>query len=112
MERIRTREFKALERAINDKLRRVSPNYGVRNLYRTGKGVYYFDLKVKVDPRHEGRLRDIVREILRELPGDRSVQAKYYLPESVVKRVRAVARKRGVSQSSLVTECLEGKVRL
>jgi hypothetical protein len=36
------------------------------------------------------------------------VQAKCYLPESVVKQVRAAARKRGLSQSALVAECLDG----
>ncbi len=39
-------------------------------------------------------------------PRDRPVQAKYYLPESNVERVKAQAEKMGVSQSALVAECL------
>ncbi len=39
-------------------------------------------------------------------PRDRPVQAKYYLPESIVERVKAQAEKKGVSQSALVAECL------
>jgi hypothetical protein len=44
--------------------------------------------------------------VLRELPADRPVQAKYYLPESLVERVKNQAEKKGVSQSALVAGCL------
>jgi hypothetical protein len=44
--------------------------------------------------------------VLRALPGDRPVQAKWYLPESLVERVKSRAKKKGVSQSALVAECL------
>ena len=63
-------------------------------------------MRVSVDPRDEGKLHQIVREVLWELPGDRRVQAKWYLPESIVERVKARAKKKGVSQSALVAECL------
>ena len=106
MRKVHSHEYAKLERAINRKLREVSPNYGIRNLYRTREGRYRFEMRVSVDPRDEGTLHRIVRQILRELPGDRPVQAKYYLPESIVERVKAVAGKRGVSQSALVAECL------
>ena len=95
-----------LEKAINRKLRRVGPSYGIRNLYRTPQGRYRFEMRVSVDPRDEAKLQQIVREVLRELPGDRPVQAKYYLPESMVERIKAQAEKKGVSQSALVAECL------
>jgi hypothetical protein len=52
------------------------------------------------------RLHRIVREVLRELPSDRPVQAKYYVPESIVERVKVEAQKKGMSQSALVAECL------
>jgi hypothetical protein len=104
--KIRSSEFVELEKAINRKLRRVAPSYGIRNLYRTPQGRYRFEMKVTVDPRHEGKLHQILRDVLRALPADRPVQAKFYLPESVVKRVKALARKKGVSQSALVAECL------
>lgn len=106
MQKIHSKNYAELERAINRKLRRVGPNYGIRNLYRTRQGRYRFEMRVSVDTRDEAKLHQIVRAVLRELPGDRPVQAKYYLPESIIDRVKAQAEKKGVSQSALVAECL------
>ena len=106
MQKSHSKDYAELEKTINRKLRRVGPNYGIRNLYRTPQGRYRFEMRVSVDPRDEAKLHRIVREVLRELPGDRPVQAKYYLPESIVERVKTQAEKKGVSQSALVAECL------
>ena len=106
MQKIHSKDYGELEKTINRKLRKVGPNYGIRNLYRTPQGRYRFELKVSVDPRDEAKLHQIVREVLRQLPSDRPVQAKYYLPESIVERIKAQAEKKGVSQSALVAECL------
>ena len=106
MRKIRSKDYAALEKTINRKLRKVGPDYGIRNLYRTAQGRYRFEMKVSVDLRDEAKLHDILRDVLRELPGDRPVQAKYYLPESIVDRVRTKAREKGVSQSALVAEYL------
>jgi hypothetical protein len=95
-----------VQKAINRKLRKVGPNYGIRNLYRTPRGKYRFEMSVGIDPRDEAKLQQIVRDVLRELPGDRPVQAKWYLPESLVERVKSRARQKGMSQSALVAECL------
>jgi hypothetical protein len=62
-------------------------------------------MRVSIAPDDEAKLHAIVREVLREL-GGRPVQAKYYLPESIVERVKVQAEKKGVSQSALVAECL------
>jgi ribosome-binding protein aMBF1 (putative translation factor) len=105
-----SREFSKLEKAINRKLREVDPHYGIKNLYKTSRGRYRFEMTVSVDPRDEPKRQQIVRQILRELPGDRAVQAKYYLPESIVERVKTEAGKKGVSQSALVAECLAEKL--
>jgi len=106
VQKIHSKDYADLEKAINRKLRKVGPNYGIRNLYRTPQGRYRFEMSVNVDPRDEAKLHQIVREVLRELPGDRPVQAKWYLPESLVERVKSRAKKKGVSQSALVAECL------
>ena len=106
MRKIHSKDYAELEKTINRKLRKVGPNYGIRNLYRTPRGRYRFEMKVSVGPRDEATLHQVVREVLRELPGERPVQAKYYLPESIVERVKAKAEKKGVSQSALVAECL------
>lgn len=96
--------------AINRRLRKVGPTYGIRNFHRTPRGRYRFELTVTVDPKDEAALRAILLEVLRGLPADRPVQAKYYLPESMVKRVKTKARRKGVSQSALVAECLADRL--
>ena len=106
MQKIHSKDYAELEKTINRKLRKVGPNYGIRNLYRTPQGRYRFEMRVSVDPRDEAKLHQMVREVLRELPGDRPVQAKWYLPESLVERVKSRAKKKGVSQSALVAEYL------
>jgi hypothetical protein len=106
VQKIHSKDYAELEKTINRKLRRVGPNYGIRNLYRTPRGRYRFEMRVSVDPRDAAKLHQIVREVLRELPGDRPVQAKWYLPESLVERVKSRAKKKGVSQSALVAEYL------
>ena len=106
MHKSHSKDYAELQRTINRKLRKVAPSYGIRNLHRTSQGRYRFELKVSVDPRDEEKLHQIVREVLRELPADRPVQAKYYLPASIVERVKSQAEKKGVSQSTLVAECL------
>ena len=106
MRKTYSKDYAQLEKAINRKLRKVGRHYGIRNLYRTPQGRYRFEMSVSVDPGDEANLHKIIREVLRELPGERPVQAKYYLPESIVERVKAQAEKKGVSQSALVAECL------
>ncbi len=106
MQKIDSKDYVELQRRINRKLRKIGPNYGIRNLSRTPQGRYRFEMSVSVHARDEAKLHQIVREVLRELPADRPVQAKYYLPESIVDRVKAQAEKKGVTQSALVAECL------
>jgi len=103
--RTRSKNFAQLEKEINRKLRKLGRGYGIRNLYRTAQGRYRFEMRISVDRGDEANLHRIVREVLREL-GERPVQAKYYLPESIVERVKLQAEKKGVSQSALVAECL------
>lgn len=44
---------------------------------RTPQGPYRFEMKASVDPRDGTKLHEILREVLRELPGcDRPVRAK------------------------------------
>ena len=105
MRKTYSKDYAQLENTINRKLRKVGRGYGIRNLYRTAQGRYRFEMRVSVDPGDEAKLHRLVREVLREL-GERPVQAKYYLPESIVERVRLQAEKKGVSQSALVAECL------
>jgi hypothetical protein len=106
MRRIQSKDYAEIEKTINRKLRKVRRDYGIRNLHRTPQGRYRFEMKVSLDPADGKSLHNILRDVLRELPSDRPVQAKYYLPESIVERVRERAEKQGVSQSALVAACL------
>ena len=95
-----------LERAINAKLKRIDSSYGVRNLARALDGRYVFELKVAIDPRHFFEIREILKSIVSELPTEKAVQAKFYLPQSLYARVKEKAAAVGVSQSAYVAKCL------
>lgn len=110
MGKIHAGDYAELEKAINQKLRKVGRGYGIRNLYRTPQGRYRFEMTVSVDPRDEAKWRAVVREVLRGLPGDRPMQAKHYLPASIVGRVKAEAAKKGMSRSAIVAECLSARL--
>lgn len=99
-----------LEHAINKKLKKIDPNYGIRNLARASDGRYLFDLKVVIDPRHFSVIREVLKSILRELPVEESVQAKFYLPRSLYNRVKNRAAAVGMSRSAYVADCLSRKL--
>ena len=44
MQKIHSKDYADLEKAINRKLRKVGPNYGIRNLHRTSQGRYRFEM--------------------------------------------------------------------
>ncbi len=95
-----------LERRITGKLKRIHPDYGIRNLTRTLDGKYIFDLKVAIDPRHFFQIRDVLKSVLSELPREKPVQAKFYLPQSLYEKLKERAAATGASQSACVAECL------
>lgn len=95
-----------LERIIDRKVKKINPDYGIRNLKRTSDGKYVFDLKVAVDPKHFFAIRDVLRSVLAELPVEKSVQAKFYLPKSLYAKVRKKAAEVNISQSAFVAQCL------
>jgi len=109
-ETISSKDFRDLEQQVNRRLREIGQGFAIRHLVRNPDGTYRFELAVAIDPRQRADLRRVLREVLKGLPMDRHVQAKFYLPESVVRRVKEVARERGISQSALVKECLTGKL--
>lgn len=56
MQKRQSKDYAELEKTINRKLRKVGPNYGIRNLYRTPQGRYRFEMRLSVDPRDEAKL--------------------------------------------------------
>lgn len=104
---ISSKDFRDVEERINERLKAIDKRYTIRHLVRAADGKYRFELTVAIDPRHQAALHRVLREVLRELPADRHIQAKFYLPESIARRVKQVAEKRAMSQSALVAECLK-----
>jgi hypothetical protein len=98
--------FARLESGINRKLKRIHPGYGLRNLAQRADGKYVFDLKVAIDPRHFSRIRGVLKSVLSELPVEKPVQAKFYLPRSLYARMKKNAATAGLSQSAFVAQCL------
>ncbi len=105
-----TKILRKLERTVNQKIKKINPNYGIKNLTCTLDGKYVFDLKVAIDPRHFGQIREVLKGVLRELPVERPVQAKFYLAEALYTKVREKAAKQGMSQSAFVAQCLSKSV--
>lgn len=95
-----------LEGEINRKLKRIHPEYGLRNLTRAADGRYLFDLSVAIDPRHFSQIRRVLKRVLSALPVEQPVQAKFYLPRSLYTRVKKRAASVGLSQSAFVAQCL------
>jgi hypothetical protein len=90
--KIQSKEYAELEKAVSRKRRRVGPSYGTRNPCRMPQGRYRLEMKVSVDPRHQAKLHEILREVLRELPGDRSVQAKIHIATGPSARLQRAAK--------------------
>ncbi len=107
---MKTKTLRKLELTINGKLKKINPNYAIRNLTPTLDGKYIFDLKVAVNPKHFFEIREVLKGVLTELPVEESVQAKFYLPKSLYARVRDKATQEGISQSAYVAQCLSKDV--
>lgn len=103
---MKTEILTRLENKINKKLKRINPEYSVMNLARAFDGRYLFDLKVAIDPRHFSEIREIFKSVLSDLPVDKPVQAKFYLPRSLYFQVKKKAATVGLSQSAFVAQCL------
>jgi len=102
--------MRALEQSVNRKLRKLNPAYAISNLNRRLDGKYEFDFKVSVDPRHFSEISAVLREVLGALPSDRQVQAKFYMAESLAKKLKQTASAEGVSQSEVVSRCVSDYV--
>lgn len=95
----------SMERVINVELRRVDARYGIRNLIRRPDG----SLEFEAETEFEEKDRDAIRQIfaLLQQPEADFVQAKYYLPRTIQKRMKRSAVDLGVPVSSLVAAILD-----
>lgn len=95
----------SMERVINVELRRVDARYGIRNLIRRPDGRLEFEAATEFAEKD----RDAIRQVfaLLEQPEADFVQAKYYLPRTIQKRMKRSAVDLGVPVSSLVAAILD-----
>ncbi len=101
--------FKGLEGTVNRRLRAINPGYKVSGLRQAPDGDYWFDLALAFRPQDMPRVNQVFQELLgdRRVNTPRTVQAKFYLHERTVQRLRQKAVKSRKSQSELVEEALQ-----
>lgn len=104
--KISSKAFRSLEKQINNRLKEIGEGFAIRYLTQGSDGKFCFDLSVGLSPDQGRVLQKVLREVLRGLPSDRLVQAKFYLPESVATRIKNAAQEQKMSQSALVTQCI------
>jgi hypothetical protein len=95
----------SMERVINVELRRVNPAYGIKNLVRRHDGSFDFEATMEFHKKDRDEVRRIFR-LLEQQDVD-FVQAKFYLPRAIQKRVKLSAIDLGVPVSSLVAAILD-----
>ena len=94
----------SMERVINVELSRVNAKYRIRNLIRRPDGSFDFEAETEFDEKDESEIRQIFA--LLEQPETDFVQAKFYLPRVLQKRMKRAAVDLGVPVSSLVAAIL------
>lgn len=99
-------EFKPLEKLINQRLKEFGEDFVLRHLAQGADGKFRFELSVAIDNDQGQTLQRVLREVLKGLPTDKVIQAKFYLPESLAIKVKKAAQKQKISQSALVAQCL------
>jgi len=101
----------SMQRLINVELQRIDPQYEIRELIKRPDGGIEFETSTEFKEKHHEEIARIFS--LLELKNDDSkfVQAKYYMPRVIQKRVKQWATELGVPVSSLVAAILDERVR-
>lgn len=101
--------LRELESTLNRRLKQIHKGYAVKNLKRLPSGEYWFDLAMGFNERDMAKVNRVFAELLTPVsgPGQRRVQAKFYLSAETYERLRREAAERGVKQSALVEEALQ-----
>ena len=95
----------SMERVINVRLRRVDARYEIKDLIRRPDGSIEFAATTEFEEKDRDEIRQIFA--LLEQPDADFVQAKYYLPRTIQKRMKRSAIDLGVPVSSLVAAILD-----
>lgn len=101
----------SMQRLINVELQRIDSRYEIRELIKRPDGGIEFEASTEFKEKHQNEIARVFS--LLELNNDDSkfVQAKYYLPRAIQKRVKQWATELGVPVSSLVAAILDERVR-
>ena len=95
----------SMQRVINIELQRINPEYIINNLIRRPDGTVEFEALIEFKKSDREKVNQVL-ELLHE-PEFEFVQAKYYLPESVRRKVKRFAVDHGYQESSLVSAVLD-----
>ncbi len=101
----------SMQRVINVELQRIDPQYEISELIKRPDGCIEFEASMEFKKEHQEEITRVFS--LLELKNDDSkfVQAKYYLPRAIQKRVKQWATELGVPVSSLVAAILDERAR-
>ena len=100
-----------MERVVNVQLRRIDPRYKISNLIKRRDGSIEFEASIEFEEKHRKHIARIFSLLELENKDTEFVQAKFYLPRSVQKRIKQWAVELDVPVSSLVAALLEERVR-
>ena len=101
----------SMERVVNVGLRRIDPRYEISNLIKRPDGSIEFEASTEFKENHQKKIAHIFSLLELDNKDTEFVQAKFYLPRAVQKRIKQWAVELGVPVSSLVAALLDERVR-
>ncbi len=101
----------SMERVVNIELRRIDPSYEISNLIKRPDGSIEFEAGTEFKERHQKQIACVFSILMLEKKDTEFVQAKFYLPRAVQKRLKQWAVDLDVPVSSLVAALLDERVR-
>jgi hypothetical protein len=100
-----------MERLVNIELRRIDPKYAISNLIKHPDGSIEFEASTEFREIHRKQIAEIFSLLKLEDKDTEFVQAKFYLPRAIQKRVKQWAIELDVPVSSLVAALLDERAR-
>ena len=105
------RKWLSMERVVNVELRRIDPRYEISNLIKRPDGSIEFEATTEFKENHKEKIARVFSLLELENKDAEFVQAKFYLPRAVQRRIKQWAVDLDVPVSSLVAALLDERVR-
>ncbi len=105
------RKWLSMERVVNVELRRIDPRYEISNLIKRPDGSIEFEATTEFKENHQEKIAGVISLLELENKDAEFVQAKFYLPRAVQRRIKQWAVDLDVPVSSLVAALLDERVR-